>query len=238
MDQQGRIRKYWHNQLSEQEKLAFEAEMKADAELAQEVQHFRDLQRAIEAHDRQTLKEQLATLPVNRPRPKLWPWAAAAAVLLLLVMAWFYRVSATTTPEQLFATYYEPYPNVVHPIVRQQNTADSLTLAFSAYEQGNYPEAAQRLEELLAIDDQPIWRFYLAQSQLSLGQYEAAKAQLRRLPATSFRFRAQALWYQALLSLQEGNTVAAKDFLTELRQFDPVFKQEAVETLLRDLSAD
>mgnify|MGYP001794035616 CR=1 FL=1 len=234
MDQEGRIRKYWHGKLSEQEGEALETEMRFDAELKQEVQSFRDLQLAIGAAERQALKEKLSALPRVQPRRRqLWPLAAAAAVLLLLGMAWLYRQSAVVAPVELFASYYEPYPNVAHPIVRQQEQAGQETLAFVAYEQGNYSEAIERLEQLLTTEDHPEWRFYLAVSLVSQGDYEAAQVQFAQLSDADFRFRSPVLWYQALLSLREEDTATARTLLLQLQQADPEFEKAAVERLLK-----
>ncbi|MEO0725023.1 MAG: tetratricopeptide repeat protein [Bacteroidota bacterium] len=238
MDQEGRIRKYWHGMLSDQEKDALETEMRADANLAKEVQHFRDLQLAIAAEERQALKQQLGSLPLAGRRRRLWPIAAAAAVLLLLAAAWFLQRADLTPPEELFATYYEPYPNVTHPVVRQQETADSLTLAFAAYEQGDYAVAAERLEQLLARQDDPEWRFYLALSLLSQGEYAAARAQLEQLPTANFRFQAETLWYRALLSLGEGDKVTARTHLLALRERAPDYESAAVARLLEETAPE
>ncbi|MEL7427806.1 MAG: tetratricopeptide repeat protein [Bacteroidota bacterium] len=165
-------------------------------------------------------------------RRRLWPIAAAAAVLLLLAAAWFLQRADLTPPEKLFATYFEPYPNVTHPVVRQQERADSLTLAFAAYEQGDYAVAAERLEQLLTQQDDPEWRFYLALSLLSQGKYAAARAQLEQLPTSNFRFQTETLWYRTLISLGEGDKATARMHLLILQEQAPDYESAAVERLL------
>lgn len=235
MDQNERIRKYWHGQLTSAEKQEMETALENDEQLAQDVQHFRDLQLAISATERQALKQRLGALPVSPSRRRLWPMAIAASILLLIAGSWYYLQSEVIAPETLFATYYQPYPNLAHPIVRNQDPADSLSQAFAAYEQGRYTEAQARLDQLVVNNDNPELRFYLALSLMGQANYNAAQQQLDRLKGNTFQFQAQVWWYQALVQLRKGDLVEARASLLQLQKLDSSYKNREVGILLKQL---
>ena len=51
--------------------------------------------------------------------------------------------------EQLYAQYFEPYRNVVQPIVRGENKTDTKSKAFQAYETKNYEDALKYFNTLM-----------------------------------------------------------------------------------------
>ncbi|RME97613.1 MAG: hypothetical protein D6772_10180 [Bacteroidetes bacterium] len=232
MSQEDRIRRYWHGQLSAHERQALEDELVKDSALAREFHAFRELQQAIAKEEAAALKQRLAALPPARPRLS-WRWiAVAASLLLLLGAAWYHHRSAAPSPAALYARYYEPYPNVWQPLVRNQAPLDNLSLALAAYEQGQYAAAEAQLQALATVDAAPELYFYLGLSQLHQGKLAQASTNLAKAKQAPTYLQAPLRWYQALIQLRREDLTAARQSLIHLQQNYPDFRPEDVADLL------
>jgi tetratricopeptide (TPR) repeat protein len=107
--------------------------------------------------------------------------------------------------------------------------------AFEAYEAGDYDISTASFQALLAADEDPDIRFYLAMSLQNRGQYEAALQELKRLEGTSTRFVSQALWYRALLEIRMEQREEASSTLQKLLQAAPAFKAPEARRVLEKL---
>ena len=81
-------------------------------------------------------------------RIRTWYYYAAAAVVALLI-AVKVLLPAQQNTDELFAEYFNPYPNVFEPTVRGTDMTTKRTEAFQAYEKKNYKQAALLFNELL-----------------------------------------------------------------------------------------
>ena len=123
------IDKYFLGQLNPTEKESFETKKK-DPEFLSELTWKENSLSVIKKSGRTELKKKLQhleekiqkenTLPESTPTVprKLFSLISmAAAIILMLGIFWWWNSSASNS-DQLFAQYFEPYPNVVAPITK------------------------------------------------------------------------------------------------------------------------
>lgn len=217
---QERIDNYLLGTATPAEAAALEAEAAANPELARELAATRAALDAIELGEDAALKERLRGLEagatVRRLHPRRRYWAAAAAVLLLLAAGWFvFRPAPEPGAGELFAlAEFEPYPNIAYRITKGAADSTARAAAFAAYERADWAAAAAAFATL---EDEPVNRFYLGQSQLAAGNYAAAAATLEPLPArTDFNLADEAAYYRAVALLGTGDQPGATALLEPL----------------------
>lgn len=158
------------------------------------------------------------------------PWVGVAASLVLLIGFVIYQNTSSVNEAALFAEYYQPYPNVVAPIVKGE--ADSLMLAgqgFQAYEKKAYDQAIH----LLGNDDTEAARFYKALAHLGGGHTSQAIMLLEKITMDKdHRFQQPATWYLALAYLKDKQPEKAKILLEKIvGGNDHPFKRQAREIM-------
>ena len=238
------LQNYRRGRLSAAAQRAFEQRLETDAELRAELRQHENMQRAIGLGERASLKAELQGLEAELVKPakvvslrrnRLRVWlAAASVVLLLLAGGWLFReFNTATTPADLYATYYAPYPNVLDPIVRGEDDLTPRQRALASYEQGDYPQAAAQLAALpdANLDTQ----FYQALSLLSSDRTGEAIALLDQLAKSPSERRAQIRWYLALGYLRAENVEAARETLEVLQASGSDYKAAEVADLLGEL---
>jgi len=190
----------------------------------------KDLKAAMRANLRDELKAELeeveAEVNTKSNIGKVFSirhWWAAAACIALIIFAGLYLISDSKPDNSsLFASYFEPFDNVVFPINRSNENDNSLVLereAYKEYEAGNYEKAIILFKNMKAnlplnLDND----FYLAISYLGMGDAPNAMPILEDLSdKNDFRFKKQAEWYLALTYLQIGESEKAKKVFYKIK---------------------
>lgn len=200
----------------------------------------KNIKQAITAEERKRLKSDLQSLEASLYTSKnsKTNWLMVASISLLLSLGgYFYVFNQSVSPEKLYAQNFEPYRNVVQPIVRGEESNDKKTIAFSYYEQKNYKKAIELFNDLSSkkILDNNTLSFYKANAFLELKQPQKAIDLLMPLTENSnSKWQKESLWYLALASLQKEDVESAKKYLLELKNTSN-FKTEAVNELLTEL---
>lgn len=136
----------------------------------------------------------------------------AAVVLLIGTMTWWLVRQPQLSDQELFATYFSPYPMVLTQ--RSETTIDSdiLQKAIVAYNNQNY-ERAVRLFSILSDQQpkQPLYRLYECVSQLgTTTTTTSATADCFKDLQQYSHLREQAIWYLGLTYLQLGEEKEAR----------------------------
>ena len=157
---------------------------------------------------------------------------AAAAIFLLAMVSVFYLLTTQGFSDEIFADFFEPYPNTI-PIIRSQQNVSSLQLAMQQYELGNYRGSLSLLEEHLAIKPKNTdGLFYagiccLVQNEPGLAtQYFSI---LAKEPASNFH--QQSMWYLALAHLKNKNLVNAKQIFINIVKSGNEYSQKSQQIL-------
>lgn len=190
------------------------------------------IKKAIVRNERLKLKQLLAEEDeLADPKKPWWLYAMAAAVLCVAAFS-FYMFNETETQQDLYAAYYQKYPNVVSPLTRSEETPSEKEKLFQDYEKGDYSLAISGLGSL----DSDTASFYLGLSFLEMGDYEKAAFILSSEGYSNSSFSLYAKWYRALALLEMEKEAEAKLLLEGLEKEDfPL--AENVHLLLKDLNA-
>ncbi len=147
-------------------------------------------------------------------------YAVSASVLLALAVgSILYTISQPSGSEQLFAEFFEPFPNIV-PLIRKLEQQDLLKQAMQAYELKNYQMAAEILQSLVAAEHTNMTAyFYLGVTLLSIDDDTQVAINYFQQVITegNNKFVDYAQWYLALGYLKHNEPARAKQILEKLR---------------------
>lgn len=233
MENESLIDRYFENTLTPQQKTLFDHLLKTDETFAAAVAFEEKTKIAITLENREILKIKLQNLE-KKPRnktSKTWLYIAASTILLLGVSLFF--MNQTPSNEKLFASYFEPYPNTVAPIVRSSAQKDLKQDAFVAYEHGEYQRAAQLFHGLTKITNEEYAPFYNAISLMMLDDIEAAST-IFETTQWSQNYQGKANWYLSLCHIKQRKIENAKALLQEVVH-DHSYNSEKAKHLLREL---
>ena len=192
-----------------------------DADLKDELQFKKDLQSALGNESRQLMKDKLIQLDQKIvARQSMNKFFIIIGILLFIVIGslviWNNTQSNSTefntkTAEEVFAANFEPYPNIIAPIVKGDNEVTEREKAFQLYEQGDYETALPLLNELAFEKEDTIALFYHANILLTQNKTTEAISQLKTV--TQFNqsaFSQPAEWYLALAFVKNNQIDEAK----------------------------
>lgn len=166
-----------------------------------------------------------------------WYYVAAAVTFVILILGRVFLTSFNETPHDLFQAYFTVYPNTVEPTLRGASsmsgstTMTKRTQAFSAYDQGDYQNAAILFGELLQSKEEPGMLLLLGNANLILGKVEEAKGNFIRLNKNYDEFDIQSKWYLSLCYLKSGDVDRARAMLKELGNTEISYANRAKELL-------
>lgn len=237
MNKEELIANYFTKKLSHEAQVEFDHLMANDAEFAKEVTFQKNLKATINKEEQDIVKEQLQGFEAEENSTFNYrKWLVAASVLLLLGVSsfWFFNNSVNT--EKLYAENFEPYRNIVQPIVRGDTKTDLKTKAFTAYETKNYTEALEYFDELLLEHPDETLTFYKANVLLKLDKTEDAIAVFKSNLKTPDSLDAKNNWYLALAYLKLDDIKNVKKHLNTLVS-NPSgnYKEKEAKTILKKL---
>lgn len=215
------IERYFENSLSPKELKEFEKLMTIDAEFSTEVDFQKRLKTAIFHEERSNLKAHLQSLDNPTKTYDFRWWYAAAGVVFLIGLSWFVHSIIDSQPSQLYAAYFEPYPNVVSPKVRGNATSeeDLKSKAFHLYDQAQYVEAALAFEKLYRNNEQDYAALYQAISLMASGKPNEAIPLLEQMEWTEEAVYVEvAYWYLALAYLDNQQVAKSRLLLEKVIQ--------------------
>ncbi|MDN3724037.1 tetratricopeptide repeat protein [Aequorivita sp. SDUM287046] len=228
MDKNELIQKYFEKSLSPEEAAMFE-NLLADKEFADEVAFQKKIKKVITHEERATLKDKLRTFENQKTSTDKWWYAAASVFVLLGTAIWF--MGQKPDYDTLYASYYETYPNVIAPVVRNNNdTITDTEKAFAYYEKQDYNKALEIFQTIIRTSPQEEYaQFYSAISYMELAKFSEAS---KILSGTNWskKYADDAIWYLALLELKTDNPDASRKFLLEASKTSR-YQKESLELL-------
>lgn len=247
MDKDELINGYFEGSLSERQSAELERLRKTDPDFAADFEFEKELKAALKKKERQEIKSVFSDLDIEdlkhnsseEPESKvisIRPWLVAASVVFLLGLgSWLlFLTDSDLNTEQLYASNFAPYENVVHPIERGERLEDLKTRAFSAYEDADYPLALELFKELQVQHNDPYIAFYEAIVLMQLEQHREAIPLLEDYITNDGRLKDRASWYLALAYLKLNNISKSKQQLEKLVKQNG-FKAEASAELLNKM---
>jgi tetratricopeptide (TPR) repeat protein len=212
------IEAYLADELSAEERSAFEIRLREDAGFADEVSLQRDTHRLVQVGANLNYKEELRRIDAEMERMRQQPFFKylsfrVAAMFLLLLACGYAFVFFQYNNHRLFRQEFAPYPD---KMIYRGTTTDANALieaGMEAYARQDYPTAIVRLEQVVEADPDPggAW-LYLGISKLASGHPAEAIKALERA-ATFPLWIETARWYRVLALLETGENHAAKTAL-------------------------
>ncbi len=238
------IEKYFENSLNPKEQISFNEKLQNDKEFKKEFLFQKDLKKAISLDQREKLKLDLQQFEKeyqekSKGNTSFTKWLIAASITLLLGFGiWFIKDSYFPSNEQLYAQNFEPYRNIVQPIVRGESPKTIKHSAFVAYENNDYHKAINLFNSVSNPNESSI-QFYKAMCLLSLNKANDAIQVLLPIAvnetkdSTSENFTEMANWYLALAYLKTGNTKKALSQFSVIAEHPTyTFKKEEAKKII------
>ncbi len=211
------IDKYFENTLTPKEQSIFNSLLQSDEEFKKEFQFQNDLKKVTAINRREELKLDLQQFEKEykkklKDRFLLKNWLIAASIALLVGFGlWSVKDCYYPSDQQLYAQNFEPYRNIIQPVVRGENPNTIEYSAFVAYENKNYHKAINLFNSVDNPNDAYI-QFYKAMCLQSLNKLDDAIqillpiATAKNEESSSDNFAEMANWYLALAYLKTDNT--------------------------------
>lgn len=237
MEREDIINGYFEQRLSDLELKEFERRVVEEPDFAEEVEFRKQLQAAITQNERLKIKSQLQNFELQRekkspPKNKNIRWLAiAASFVVLLGLSKVYFDNRTVSPNDLYERYYQPFPNVISPVVRGGQDLDELAKAFSLYEAAEYKEALKIFSKYSDVNS----IFYAGLSEMELNNYAKAIPFFDDVIKQKSTFESYAKWYKALAYIKLNKKDEALKLLQSIENYKEFDLSEQVILLINDL---
>ena len=162
-------------------------------------------------------------------------WLIAASVLVIVSLSGLLLLPSEKSSDELFASYFEPYTNVIAPISRSDKKKSTLEIAFKNYENKKYAEALKGLEKSITKENKTALHLFIAVTNLKLENTNKAIAILEENLNNSNTWKDKYLWYLSLAYLKENKTEKAIETLKILSKEVNNFKKVETLSLLKKL---
>ena len=223
-DKYEKIEGYLNKTLSEEDMKAFEREMQADSDLAEEVRLFADIdkaiidtpalnfQRMVKEQGELFLKEEKheeATVRTMNIKP--YQWAIAAAVVLLIVSTVILLNRKTTKELSVEELLAQTYPIEVDRSSLENDSTDKAK-AIKHYQNKEFDQAAGLFQQLADENPQDMESiFYLANAYLNQKEFDKAQKEFEKIIKDNESLLVEdSRWYLALIFLHQEQIEKAK----------------------------
>ncbi len=242
MTSQDLISKYIQKILTQEEQIEFDIRFENDEDFKKELLFHKNLKRVGQQKDEDNFKSFLSHLEtsgsnIDEKKNYFKKWFyLAASIIVITGLTYFYNKNKGHTPEELFATYFEPYQNAMQPLVRGEELNSNTKIAFNAYENGNFKEALDLFDNVLKEQPNDTITFYKAITLLELNDTKNAISLLEKKWQVSNSFREKKFWYLALSYIKINDPKGAEKNLLLLRDIpESNYKKEESKALLKVL---
>ncbi len=209
------IEKYFENSLTPKEQLVFNDLLQNDKTFKKEFVFEKDLKKVIAINQRESLKSTLQNFEskINNDSKLFFlpkKWLVAASIILLVGLGfWFVKNSYFPSDKKLYTQNFEPYRNIVQPIVRGKKINTIEYKAFVAYENRECHKAINLFNSSVNSEVDYI-QFYKAMCYLSLNKTSNAINLLLPIATSEIKnnsnknFKEIANWYLGLAYLKNN----------------------------------
>ncbi|HLV70314.1 MAG TPA: hypothetical protein VKY34_06365 [Xanthomarina sp.] len=191
--------KYFSNTLTEAEFQELEQALETDAAFRQEFYIELEIRQTIAQEKQHDLKERLKKLD-SKPVPKT-RWYLYAATITIFIAIGFFFFNAQPNYEEVYATHFEAYPNMVNLTNRSNNSQNEIAKeAFQLYDSGQFSKAAAAFEEVYKKHPLDYIHFYYGVSLMAAGNVAQGVEVLENHPwqENNNSFISSSHWYIGL----------------------------------------
>lgn len=237
MDPKVLIEKYIEGTLNKEEKKTFE-KLRVEDEVFDRLAWVHDNMAQVTKEENDPVRNMIEEFE-SEHTPKLqtaFTWKkllVAASIFIVFGLAVLYNVTRPVSADDLYESYFESYPNVVHVTVRGENEKE-VSIAFEAYETDRYEEALTRFGELYKDRGTAFYLFYMGNALLELDRTEEAIELLKEFSTTEDNLADKAGWYLAMAYLKMNDKESAKVELKKVVE-ERAFNATKAKELLAEL---
>jgi tetratricopeptide (TPR) repeat protein len=239
------IEDYCNEASSLEEKIAFESRLKKDSNLNKVVQQYQLLIWGIKTQARKDILNELKayekTLPVyavpkssnyNNKFKNFLAVAAGIVIAVITTLTIYLNFDTNRYINEIYATHYQPYPNIIHAITRGENSNDDIEkMAYHAYEQMKYEEAIMLFKKLPNENINGGVIFYIGSAYLANGEVDKAIEYFKSGLEKYQEFTIQATWYLGLAYLKANRLEKAKETFQNVADQNNSYSNRAQEIL-------
>ena len=242
------IEAYLYNELSDDDLIAFEAQMAANTELASEIDLVRNIDLALAENDVMQLRDKLKSIStqINSEKQTERSFAArfkfkksivsAVAASLILMLGITGLLSRNDSSQDLYQKFHDTYQT--NGIARSADiTANqTLTSALRKFDNKDYNQALDLFKQVVATDNNNmVGHFYTAVALQETGKFQHAISEYNTVISDKDNlFIEQAHWYIALCYLQTNENSKTYKQFKEIAEKQG-FYQEKASAILRKL---
>ncbi|MGY3791631.1 hypothetical protein [Aquimarina sp. 433] len=243
MEREELIDKFLHSELTPAEKEQFDDLLANDISFKEDLDLLSNLKNVAGAEDRDDLRKQMANFEakIAANETKVVPLfnykklLVAASILLIISLGVISLLDPFgVSTNDLYASNFEPYKNVVTPIVRGTADDNEEIAAFSSYENKEYAVSAEQFGKLYEITQKPYFLLYQANALLAIDQTKEAIPLLEQHIALKDELIERGKWYLSLAYLKENQKEKAIQLLEDLST-NGTFKKGDVQKLLNQM---
>jgi hypothetical protein len=236
MDKERLIANYFLDALTDVEKIQFENFLKTNPDFKEEFDFQKAVKQAIIKKEHDNLKHRLQHFEVelkSKKIKKIW-WSVAASIILMISIG-FYFFGHEISHEALFAEYYKPAKNIIHPIVRNSGIQDDVTMAFIAYQRQDYKSAQKLFQAAFSATQRSELIFYEGITLIELDQPHLAIQMFEKHKNYNDALSKKTNWYLAMAHLKNGDVLEVKALLNEISNNTKAFNNKEAKALLKKL---
>ncbi|WP_299432916.1 hypothetical protein [uncultured Aquimarina sp.] len=243
MEREELIDKYLQSALTPSERDQFNSLLESDTTFKNDVELLKNLKVITGTEDRDQLRKSMAGFEakITAKETKVVPLfnykklLVAASILLIVAIGGITVFNPfTVDTNALYADNFEPYKNVVTPIVRGENNDNEEVIAFTSYESKDYELATDQFGKLYETTKRPYFLLYQANSLLASNKVKEAIPLLEKHITLNDELSERGKWYLSLAYLKEDRKKEAILLLEEIVEKGS-FKKGAAEKLLQQL---
>lgn len=239
MNREELIQAYLHHRLAEDKREEVEEKIASDPTFKEEYEQQVNLNAGFSSLEQARIKTKLQgfenEIKDSGKKPNFKEWLVAASILFIVglgLTVYFTQNQESSTV--LYASYFEPYKNVIAPITRGEKEESQQQTAFMAYEKKEYSQAASAFQSLYSTTQKGFYLLYEANAYMALNQTDKAILLLEKHLAMQDPFVQKTRWYLALAYLKEESTPKAIPLLKKLVQ-EKEFKAAEAQRILNAL---
>ncbi|MCB0507477.1 MAG: tetratricopeptide repeat protein [Chitinophagales bacterium] len=236
-----KIKQYLSNQLSQEERIAFEKEMENDFFLQESMDGFKAIQNEFTVDEIEKLEQELHQLidkKTSQQKTKngnfnnFLKFCVAACIVGIVVLLGnaIYKNANTLNTDKIFATYYKP---LTHPdgTVRGENDISDEQKAIEAYEKEDYFAAVNLYQSLVSNNPENAKnKLFLGISLLATNQ-ETKAIEVFNSITNAETYQTDIYWYRALANIKNKDISAAEMDLQKLANSENFYQKNAQEIL-------
>lgn len=217
MNKEDLIYNYFNGKLSGEQRLEFNRLLSEDLQFKRDLELEEQTKKAIISIKKEGLKARLEKIEIkSKKKSKANYFWVASIIIAVGIVSYVLFYQPNFSNDELYAEYFEPYPNIIAPPVRGNDSMSKIQEDFLAYEKRDFKSASAIFEKRYQQNRAPFYLFYQGVSELQLGNTNKAIVVFEKQIAEHDRFENYSKWYLALAYLKANEAEKYEPLLNKI----------------------